>query len=110
MFILGVGVAMFRGGSGCEYSFRLLKHCSASVISLFGRKRNFLWSVVGGVGVFWLWINSYNSLWIDFLGDIRFWFVSMNLVYRCCVRMCLSGGLLWLANLINIVLVHIFLK
>ena len=61
MFILGGGVGMFGRGGGCEYSFRLSKQRRASVINLFGKKGNFLWSMVGVGGVSWLWINLYSS-------------------------------------------------
>ena len=61
-------------------------------------------------GVAWLWINSYSSLCIVFLGSIMSWLFSINVVYGCGVRICRSGGLLRLASLIISVLVHILLK
>ena len=38
------------------------------------------------------------------------WLLSTNVVYGCCVRMCLSGGLFRLASLMISVLVHMLLK
>ena len=52
--MVGVGVKVFGSGGGCEYSFMFSKHQSVSVLSLFGRKGNLLWSVIGVGGVSWL--------------------------------------------------------
>jgi hypothetical protein len=54
VLVLGAGVGMFGSGGGCEYSFMFSKQRSDSVINLFGRKGNFLWSVIGVGGVSWL--------------------------------------------------------
>ena len=61
-FVLGKGVGVFGVDGGCEYSFRFSKQRNDSAISLVGRKGNSFWSVIGVCGVFWLWIDSYNSL------------------------------------------------
>ena len=58
----------------------------------------------------WLWINSYNSLCIEFLGCNISWLLFVNVVYGCGVRMCRSGGLERLASLMSNVFVHMLLK
>ena len=55
-------------------------------------------------------MNLYSLECIEFLGFIISWLFSRNVVYGCCVIMCLSGGLLRLASLMISVLVHILLK
>jgi hypothetical protein len=54
VLVLGAGVEMFGSGGKCGYSFMFSKQRSDSVISLFGRKMDFLWSVIGVSRVFWL--------------------------------------------------------
>ena len=58
VLILIVGVGLAGSGGGCEYSSIFSRHRRTSVISLFGRKGNLLWRVVGVGVVSWLWMNS----------------------------------------------------
>ena len=54
VLVFGAGVGMFGSGGGCEYSFMFSKQRIDSVINLFGSKGNFLWSVIGDGGIYWL--------------------------------------------------------
>ena len=92
------------------FVYSVSKHLRDSFISLFGKNGNFLWITVIGGGASWLWMKVYNSLCIEFGGSISFWLDSINLVYGCCVWICLSGGLVRLVNLLISVLVHSILK
>ena len=38
------------------------------------------------------------------------WWFSINLVYRCCLKICISGELVRLANLLISVSIHSILK
>ena len=108
--ILVVWMGIFGRGGGWAYSFSVSKHLRDSVISLCGKNGNFVWITVGVGGVSWLCIKLYKSLWIEFRGFIMVWWVSISWVYGCGVRICLSGGLGRLANLLINVLVHSMLK
>ncbi len=72
VLILMVGAGVAGGGGGCEYSFMLSRHRSASVINSFGRKGNLFWRVVGVGVVSWLWMNSYIYVCIEFFGSVIF--------------------------------------
>ena len=88
LFILVVWVDIFRSGDGWAYLFSVSKHLRDSCISLFGKNGNCLWIIAGVGGVLKL-----CTLCIEFGGSIMSWWVSINLVYGCCIRICLSGGL-----------------
>ena len=77
---------------GWEYSFIGSLCFNVSLSKVSGRKGNLFVSV--SRFMFWLFssMKLYISLWIEFGGFIRFWFVCVNNVYGCVVSMCLSGG------------------
>ena len=63
-----IDVGMAGSGGGCEYSLIGSRHRRASLINWFGRKGNLLWRKAGVGVVFWVWMNSYNSVCIEFFG------------------------------------------
>ena len=68
LLVFGTGVGVTSSGGGCEYPFMFSRQRSDSIINWFGRKGNLLWRVVGVGVISWLWIDSYNFLYIEFLG------------------------------------------
>ena len=67
------------------------KQRSDSIVSFFGRKENFVWSMIGVGGVFWLCIKLFtSSICIEFwdLSNLGYFLqiLYMGVVLECAVR------------------------